>query len=47
MKKFYFVFFLILAIGFTQTAQAQFFDKLKKKTEEKIKKEGEKQRKIK
>lgn len=42
MKKLYFVFFLIVAIGFTQTTQAQFFDKLKKKTEEKIKKEGEK-----
>ncbi len=42
MKKLYFVFFLMLTIGFTQTTQAQFFDKLKKKTEEKIKKEGEK-----
>ncbi len=42
MKKLYFVFFLILTFGFTQTTQAQFFDKLKKKTEEKIKKEGEK-----
>lgn len=42
MKKVYFVFFLILTIGFTQTTQAQFFEKLKKKTEEKIKKEGEK-----
>lgn len=42
MKKLYFVFFLILAIGFTQTTQAQFLDKLKKKTEEKIKSEGEK-----
>ena len=42
MKKLYFVFFLILAIGFTQTTQAQFLEKLKKKTEEKIKSEGEK-----
>ncbi|MBE0539079.1 MAG: OmpA family protein [Ignavibacterium sp.] len=42
MKKLYLALFLILAIGFTQTTQAQFFDKLKKKTEEKIKKEGEK-----
>ncbi len=42
MKKLFFVFFLMLAIGFTQITQAQFFDKLKKKTEEKIKKEGEK-----
>ncbi len=42
MKKLYFVFFLMLTIGFTQTVQAQLFDKLKKKTEEKIKKEGEK-----
>lgn len=42
MKKLYIIFFLMFAIGFTQTAKAQFFDKLKKKTEEKIKKEGEK-----
>jgi outer membrane protein OmpA-like peptidoglycan-associated protein len=42
MKKLYLVFFVLLAFGFTQTTQAQFFDKLKKKTEEKIKKEGEK-----
>ena len=42
MKKLYFVFFLMLTIGLTQTIQAQLFDKLKKKTEEKIKKEGEK-----
>lgn len=42
MKKLFFVFFLILSIGYTQTVRAQFFDKLKKKTEEKIKKEGEK-----
>jgi len=42
MKKLYFVFSLILVIGFTQTTQAQFLDKLKKKTEEKIKSEGEK-----
>ncbi|MGE5457911.1 MAG: OmpA family protein, partial [Methanococcaceae archaeon] len=42
MKNLYFVFFLVLTISFTQTSQAQFFDKLKKKTEEKIKKEGEK-----
>lgn len=42
MKKLYLIFFLMFAIGFTQTAKAQFFDKLKKKTEEKIKKEGEK-----
>jgi len=42
MKTLLFVFLLILAIGFTQNTQAQLFDKLKKKTEEKIKKEGEK-----
>lgn len=42
MKKLYIVFFLMLTIGFTQTTQAQFFDKLKKKTEQKIKSEGEK-----
>jgi outer membrane protein OmpA-like peptidoglycan-associated protein len=38
------VFFLVLcfAFGFTQNTHAQFFDKLKKKTEQKIKKEGEK-----
>ncbi|MGE5679262.1 MAG: OmpA family protein [Bacillota bacterium] len=42
MKTFWFVLFLVITIGFTQTSQAQFFDKLKKKTEEKIKKEGEK-----
>lgn len=42
MKRLLFVFFLIITIGFTQTIQAQFFDKLKKKTEQKIKKEGEK-----
>ncbi len=42
MKKLSFIFVLILAIGFTQTSQAQFFDKLKKKAEEKVKKEGEK-----
>lgn len=41
MKKLLFVFVLILAIGVTQTTQAQLLDKLKKKTEEKIKKEGE------
>lgn len=40
MKKLLFVFVLILAIGVTQTTQAQLLDKLKKKTEEKIKKEG-------
>ncbi len=42
MKKLYFVFFLIITIGFTQTTQAQFFEKLKKKTEQKVKSEGEK-----
>ncbi|MCL5029354.1 MAG: OmpA family protein [Bacteroidetes bacterium] len=42
MKKLIFVYSLILAFGFIQTSQAQFFEKLKKKTEEKVKKEGEK-----
>ncbi len=42
MKNLFVVFFLILAIGFPQNTQAQLFDKLKKKTEEKIKQEGEK-----
>jgi len=41
MKKFYFIFFLILVFGITQNSQAQIFDKLKKKTEEKIKREAE------
>ena len=43
MKKLLFVFFLILTIGFTQTTQAQIFDKIKKETEKTIKKEAEKQ----
>jgi outer membrane protein OmpA-like peptidoglycan-associated protein len=42
MKNLYIVCFLVLTICFTQTSQAQFLDNLKKKTEEKIKKEGEK-----
>lgn len=42
MKKLLFVSILIFTIGYTQTIQAQFFEKLKKKTEEKIKSEGEK-----
>ena len=37
-----FVFALIFAFGFTQTTQGQFFEKLKKKTEQKVKSEGEK-----
>lgn len=41
MKKLLFFFILIFALGYTQTTQAQFFEKLKKKTEEKIKSEGE------
>jgi outer membrane protein OmpA-like peptidoglycan-associated protein len=42
MKNLLFVLALVFAILFTQTTQAQFFEKLKKKTEEKIKSEGEK-----
>ncbi len=42
MKRLLFIFALIFAFGLTQTAQAQFLDKLKKKAEEKVKKEGEK-----
>lgn len=42
MKKLLFIFMLIFALGYTQTTQAQFFEKLKKKTEEKVKSEGEK-----
>ena len=42
MKKMLFVFALIFAFGFTQTTQGQFFEKLKKKTEQKVKSEGEK-----
>jgi len=42
MKNLLFVLALVFAIGFTQTTQAQFLEKLKKKTEEKIKSEGEK-----
>jgi OmpA-OmpF porin, OOP family len=42
MKKLLFVFGLVFVIGFTQTTQGQFFEKLKKKTEQKIKSEGEK-----
>jgi outer membrane protein OmpA-like peptidoglycan-associated protein len=41
MKNLYFLFFLALTIGFNQTSQAQ-FDNLIKKTQQKIKKEGEK-----
>ncbi len=42
MKKLVLLPFLIITFAFYQTSQAQIFDKLKKKTEEKIKKEGEK-----
>jgi OmpA-OmpF porin, OOP family len=42
MKNLFFVFALVFAVLFTQTTQAQFLEKLKKKTEEKIKNEGEK-----
>jgi len=42
MKRLLFVFVLMFAIGFIQTTQGQFFEKLKKKTEEKVKSEGEK-----
>jgi outer membrane protein OmpA-like peptidoglycan-associated protein len=42
MKKIFFVFFLILTIGFTQTTQAQIFDKIKKDVEKTIKKETQK-----
>ena len=42
MKKLFFILFLLIAFSSTQTINAQFFEKLKKKTEEKIKKEGEK-----
>lgn len=42
MKKMYFVLFLVMLFGFAQTSHAQFFDILKKKTEEKVKKEAEK-----
>jgi outer membrane protein OmpA-like peptidoglycan-associated protein len=42
MKNFVWVLLLTVAIGFTQTSEAQFLDKIKKKTEEKIKNEGEK-----
>jgi outer membrane protein OmpA-like peptidoglycan-associated protein len=41
MKKHFFVFFLVLTFGVIQTADAQLFDKLKKKVESEIKKEGE------
>lgn len=47
MKKQYFVFFLVLAIGFTQNTQAQFFDKIKKDVEKTIKKETQKQPEVK
>jgi len=42
MKKLLFVFVLILAIGVTQTTQAQLWDKLKKETEKEINKGVEK-----
>jgi len=42
MKRLLFVFVLMFAIGFIQTTQGQFFEKLKKKTEQKVKSEGEK-----
>jgi len=45
MKKpyLYIIYFLVLLISFTYTSQAQILDKLKKKTEDKIIKETEKQ----
>ena len=42
MKKISFFVLIIFVFGFYQNTQAQFLDKIKKKTEEKIKKEGEK-----
>jgi hypothetical protein len=42
MKNLIVVLVLIFAVGFTQTTKGQFFEKLKKKTEKKIKSEGEK-----
>lgn len=42
MKRLLFVFVLMFAVGFIQTTQGQFFEKLKKKTEQKVKSEGEK-----
>jgi len=42
MKNLFFVFALVFAIVFIQTTQAQFLDKIKKKTEETIKKDVEK-----
>ena len=47
MKKIFFVFFLMLTIGFTQTTQAQLFDKIKKDVEKTIKKETQKQPEVK
>jgi OmpA-OmpF porin, OOP family len=47
MKKLIFVFSLILTIGFTQTTQAQIFDKIKKDVEKTIKKETQKQPEVK
>lgn len=41
MKKLLFISLLILAIGFSTSTQAQLLDALKKKTEQQIKKEGE------
>lgn len=42
MKILYFVFLLIFSVSLTQTSNAQFWDKLKKNTEKKVKSEGEK-----
>lgn len=42
MKNLVIVILLIFSVGLTQTINAQFLEKLKKKTEEKIKSEGEK-----
>lgn len=42
MKNLVIVIVLIFSVGLTQTINAQFLEKLKKKTEEKIKSEGEK-----
>ncbi|MGE5498034.1 MAG: hypothetical protein ACM3Q2_08195, partial [Syntrophothermus sp.] len=42
MKGLYFILLLALTVSFTQTSNAQFWDKLKKQTEKKVKSEGEK-----
>lgn len=42
MKVLHFIFLLVFTVSFTQTSNAQFWDKLKKNTEKKVKSEGEK-----